>query len=190
MKKHNLEVPEEMKSIIDSYTVGLGATGIVGGLIGPGADLIVIAPAWIKMTVDLAKEADEEMSKQTIKKTVLAVITGASAFMAGTKAASTGFAWLTAAFTGGISLAINAAANASLNALFTASYGRAVSKYFLLKREIGIVDLAVPSIIALIGLDLGIPIEQMPEGAREIAEKFTELGENGRPAGWDNIPKG
>ena len=190
MKKYNFDIPKEMQTIVNSYTKGLGATGIVGGLIGPGADLIVIAPAWIKMTIELAKEADEELSEQTIKKIVLAVMTGAGAFMAGTKAASTGLAWVTAIFTGGISLAISAAANAGLNAAFTASYGRAVSRYFLLKRKIGIADLAVPTIIALIGLDLGIPIDNLPEGAREIAEKFSDLTENGRPSGWENIPKG
>jgi hypothetical protein len=184
MKKYNFDIPEKMQSIIESYTVGLGATGVIGGLIGPGADLIIIGPSWIKMTIELAEEADEELSEQSIKKIVLAVLTGAGAFMAGTKAASTGLAWITAIFTGGVSLFISAAANASLNALFTASYGRAVSQYFLLKRKIGIVDLAVPSIIALIGLDLGLPIDQLPEGSREIAEKFIELGKNGRPSGW------
>ena len=187
MKKYNFDIPENMQSIVNSYTKGLGATGIVGGLIGPGADLIVIAPAWIKMTIELAKEADEELSEQTIKKIVLAVMTGAGAFMAGTKAASTGLAWITAAFTGGVSLIISAAANASLNAVFTASYGLSVSRYFLLRRKIGLVDLAVPTIIALIGLDLGIPIDNLPDGAREIAERFAELGENGRPSGWGNI---
>ena len=153
------EIPENMKDTINACAVGLGFVGIPGGILGPGADLVVIAPTWVGMTVALADQAGHAMSKQTAKKIALAVAAGGGAFAGGTKIASTAIGWLAAPFTLGASLAISAAANAGLNASFTYAYGRAAARYFLQTREIDNIEVMVGVLIALIGADLGFNTE-------------------------------
>lgn len=155
MTKFNAKIPDDMNRIIDNCTATLGGVGIIGGLIGPGADLIVIGPVWIGMTIKLAEKAGNALSEQKAEKIALAVCTGAGTFIGGAKIASTALAWLSAPFTFGASLAVNAAANAALNAAFTRSYGRACARFFLQTDEIGSVDVAVRVLIALVGLDYG-----------------------------------
>jgi uncharacterized protein (DUF697 family) len=155
MSKYNAAIPEDMSRIINNCTAALGGVGLIGGLIGPGADLVVIGPVWIGMTVKLADKAGQSMSEQTAKKLALAVCTGAGAFIGGAKIASTALAWLSAPFTFGASLAINAAANAGLNAAFTRSYGRACARFFLQTNRISDTDVAVKVLIALVGIDYG-----------------------------------
>jgi hypothetical protein len=157
MGKYQTEIPEKMTKIIENCAKGLGGAGVIGGLIGPGADLVAIVPTWVIMTIALAGEAGHTMSNQTAKKLIMAVLTGVGSIMAGTKAASTGIAWLCAPFTFGISLLISAAANAALNASFTYVYGRAVARFFLKTTEITNVEVMVQVVIGIIGVDLGIP---------------------------------
>lgn len=148
-------IPEKMKSIIKTCANGLGGVGIFGGLAGPGADLAIIIPTWVGMTMALADEANHTMSTQTAKRIALAVTTGLGAFMGGTKLASTGIAWLTAPFTGGASLAIAAAANAALNLTITRAYGRAVARYFIQVDEIDAIDVIITILISFVKSDLG-----------------------------------
>lgn len=153
--KSNQTIPSEMRDLINISTGALGLTGVWGGIAGPGADLPVIIPAWIGMTVGLAGQAELDIDKQTAKKVAMAVCTGAGALMGGTKLAATGIAWLTAPLTLGWSLVASAAANATLNATFTRAYGRAVAKFFLQTEKIDNIDVMVRVLIALIGFDLG-----------------------------------
>lgn len=155
MSKFNAEIPDDMSRIIDNCTAALGGVGLVGGLIGPGADLAVIAPVWVGMTVKLANKAGQSLSDQTAKKIAMAVCTGAGTFIGGAKVASTVLAWLTAPLTLGASLAVNAGANAALNAAFTRSYGRACARFFLANERISNTDVAVRILIALVGMDYG-----------------------------------
>lgn len=145
-----------MNKIINNCTAILGGVGILVGLAGPGADLIVIGPVWIGMTLALAEKAGQNLSQQTAKKIALTVCTGAGVFIGGTKIAAVGIAWLTAPLTFGWSLVASAAANAALNAAFTRSYGRACARFFLQTERISNIDIAVKIMIALIGIDYGI----------------------------------
>ena len=155
MGKYNTDIPDNMLSVINNCTTGLGIAGIGGGLIGAGTDLIVIAPVWVGMTVNLAEKAGHHMTEQTAKKIALAVCTGAGTFIAGTKIASSVLGWIGAAFTFGASLALSAAANAALNASFTKAYGKAAARFFLKTTQISNIEVMVSVIIALMGADLG-----------------------------------
>jgi uncharacterized protein (DUF697 family) len=155
MGKYNVEIPEDMLSVIQGCTASLGAVGIAGGLIGPGADLVVIGPVWIGMTVKLAEQAGQNMSEQTAKKIALAVCTGAGSFVGGAKVAATLIGWLTAPLTFGASLAVSAGTNAALNASFTYAYGKAIARFFLTTTEISNTDVVVKILIALVCTDLG-----------------------------------
>jgi uncharacterized protein (DUF697 family) len=149
-------IPENMLDTITKCTTGLGAVGIVGGAIGPGADLIVIAPVWAGMVVTLANQAGASMDNQTAKKLCVAVATGVGTFVGGAKVASTVASWLFALPTAGLSIAANIAANAALNAALTRAFGRAVALYFLQTHEIESVDVVARILIALVGLEFGV----------------------------------
>ncbi len=149
-------IPKDMQNIITTHTASLGVVGVGGGLLGPGADLPVIASSWVGMTVQLADEAGHHMKKDTVKKICLAVATGAGSFLAGSKIASTVFGWVTAAFTAGASLVVSAAGNAALNASFTRAYGRACAKYFLQVEEFDNFEVMVQVLVALLGNEMGI----------------------------------
>jgi hypothetical protein len=149
-------IPENMEKIIKFHTVGLGVVGVGGGLLGPGADLPVIAASWVAMTLDLGGAAGLTLKEQAVKKICLAVSTGAGAFLAGTKIAATAAGWITAWFTAGASLVISAAGNAALNAAFTRAYGRACARYFLQADEIDDFEVVVQVLITLIGAEMGI----------------------------------
>jgi hypothetical protein len=97
------------------------------------------------------------MDEQTAKKLAIAVATGAGSFIVGTKAAATLGAWLLALPTAGASLVANMAVNATLNWKFTQAFGRAVALYFLQTGEIETSDVVVKILIALVGLQFGIP---------------------------------
>jgi|SRR5271166_2029602 len=150
-------IPQNMLNTINGCTAGLGVVGIAGGAIGPGADLIVIAPVWTGMVVALAGQAGTSMDNQTAKKLCVAVATGVGTFFAGTKIASTVAAWLLALPTAGLSVIANMGANAALNATLTRAFGRAVALYFLQADKIESVDVAARILIAFVGLEFGIP---------------------------------
>lgn len=155
MSKYNVSIPDDMMSVINGCTASLAGVGAIGGLIGPGADLVVIGPVWVGMTISLADKSGANLSEQTAKKIAMAVLAGAGAFLTGTKIASVGLGWLAAAFTLGTSLIASAAANAALNAAFTRSYGRAAAKFFLTTERISSVDVAINILIALVGNEYG-----------------------------------
>jgi uncharacterized protein (DUF697 family) len=150
-------IPENMLNTINGCTAGLGAAGIVGGVVGPGADTIVIIPVWVGMVIALVGQAGASMDNQTAKKLCMAVLTGVGTFALGTKAASTFAAWLFALPTAGLSLVANAGVNGALNATLTRAFGRAVSRYFLQTHEIENWEVAALIIAALIGTEFGIP---------------------------------
>ncbi len=150
-------IPEDMLETINSCTLGLGAVGIVGGALGPGSDLIIIAPVWAGMVAALAGQAGTSMDEQTAKKLCVAVATGVGTFVAGTKIASTAAAWLLALPTAGASLVANMAANAGLNAILTRKFGRAVALYFLQASKIESIEVIAGILIALVGLEFGVP---------------------------------
>ncbi len=150
-------IPQEMLDTINVCTGGLGAVGIVGGAIGPGADLVIIAPVWAGMVVKLADQAGTRMDNQTAKKLCVAVATGVGSFMAGTKMASTAAAWLLALPTAGLSLLASMGVNAGLNATLTRAFGRAVALYFLQTDKIESADVIAGLIIALVASQLGVP---------------------------------
>lgn len=150
-------IPDNMLSTIRACTAGLGAVGIGGGLLGPGADLPVIAPTWIGMVATLAAQADLRLEDGAVSRLVMACASGCATFVAGTKTASTVAAWLFSPLTGGSSLALNCAANAALNAKLTHAFGSATARYFLQAEQIAKTDIAVGIIIALVGLEFGIP---------------------------------
>ena len=149
-------IPSEMQAIIDTHTVGLGAVGVLGGIVGPHADLPVIAASWVAMTIDLADKAGHKMDEQAVKKICLAVATGAGTFLAGTKIASTAAGWIGAFFTAGISLVISAGGNAALNAAFTRAYGKSCARYFLQSEKIHGFEVVVAALVALMGAEMGI----------------------------------
>jgi len=149
-------IPENMRTTINACTAGLGAAGVIGGLIGPGTDLVPIALTWVGMVVTLADQAGTGMDRQTAKKVCVATAMGVGTFALGTKLASTVGAWLLAPFTGGLSLAANVAANVTLNAALTRYFGCAVARYFLQTEKIEDLDVMVKILIALVGLDFGI----------------------------------
>lgn len=155
MAKYNISIPDDMMAIINDCTAGLAGVGLVGGAIAPHADLIVIAPVWVNMTIKLADKAGASLSEQTAKKIALAVFAGAGAFVSGVKMASFVFGWVGALFTMGGSVAVSAVANAAINAAFTRSYGRAAAKFFLATDQIGGIDKAMKILIALAGADYG-----------------------------------
>lgn len=144
-----------MIDTIQACTLGTGGAGIFGGLAGPGADLPVIAATWIGMTVALADQAGHRLSRQTAKKITLAVAAGIGSFVTGTKIATAAVGWLTAAFTGGLSLFLTVGANVSLNSALTYAYGRAASRYFLETDDIDDVEVMVAALVALMCNDLG-----------------------------------
>lgn len=158
MRKYSAtyDIPRTMNNIIENHTIGLGATGIAGGLLGPGADLPIIAGSWVTMTISLADEAGHKMNNETAKKVCLAVATGGGAFLAGAKIAATAAGWIGALFTVGISLAASAAGNAALNAAFTSAYGKACARYFLQTTEIDDTEALVSVLISLTGAEMGI----------------------------------
>lgn len=157
-------IPTNMEDTINTCAIGLGGVGIVGGVIGPGADLIVIAPAWVVMTVKLADQAGQNMDEQTAKKIAIAVATGGGAMVSGSKIAATGLSWLTAPFTLGLSLVVAATANAALNAAFTKAYGRACARYFMQTDEIHSAEVMVATLLAMIGADMGLGDFKPPSG--------------------------
>ena len=149
-------VPENMKTIVESHSSGLGGVGVIGGVIGPGTDLAIIGGSWVTMTIQLADEAGHVFDQQTAKKVCIAVATGAGAFMVGTKIAATAFGWLGAVFTGGLSIAAAAAGNAALNYSFTKAYGYSCSRYFLQTEKIHNSEVLVSILICMMGAELGI----------------------------------
>lgn len=153
-------IPARTEQIIEKYALGLGAVGIPGGLIGPGADLAVIVPAWINMTVELAEDASHTFEKQALKKIVSAAATGIGLLGAGTKIAASVIGWLTAPLTGGLSLLVSAGANASLNTLFTYAYGRACARYFLQTDELNNADVFVRFLICAVGSEMGYEVAE------------------------------
>lgn len=150
-------IPQNMLDTIENCTVGLGGVGIIGGALGPGADLVIIAPTWAGMTIVLADQAGHSMSKQTAKKIAIAVATGVGSFAAGAKIAATVGGWLLALPTAGISLVLSCAGNAALNAKFTDAFGKAVASFFLQTDEIPTTDVVVQVLIALISVQFGLP---------------------------------
>lgn len=153
--RYKIDIPSEMLETIENHSLTLGGVGTVGGLFGPGADLFVIIPAWVHMTISLADKADTYMSEQTAKKIATAVATGAGTIMAGAKAASTILSWLTAIPTFGLSLLASSIANTTLNYTFTQTYGRAVARLFLQTTEISDTETMIKILIALVGAELG-----------------------------------
>jgi uncharacterized protein (DUF697 family) len=150
-------IPQHMLDTIGTCTAGLGGVGILGGAIGPGADLVVIAPVWAGMVVRLANQAGRNMDQQTAKKLCMTVATGVGTFVAGTKIASTVAGWLLALPTAGLSVVANMTANAALNAALTRAFGRAVALYFLQTGEIERLDVAARILVTLVGVQLGVP---------------------------------
>jgi hypothetical protein len=149
-------IPEDMRTTINACAAGLGAVGVIGGLVGPGTDLVAIVPTWVGMVGTLAGQAGTSMDSQTAKKICVAAAMGVGTFVLGTKVASTIGGWLLAPFTGGLSLAANVAANVALNAALTRYFGCAVARYFLQTHKIEDLDVTVKILIALVGLDFGI----------------------------------
>jgi uncharacterized protein (DUF697 family) len=146
-----------MMDTIEGCTAGLGAVGLVGGAIGPGADLPIIAPVWIGMTIALADQAGSAMDKETAKKIVYATATGVGSFVAGSKIAATVAGWLFAIPSGGLSLGLCMAGNAFLNGKLTHAYGKAVALYFLQTEGLDDGDLTVQVLIALVAVQMGLP---------------------------------
>lgn len=155
MGKYNIDVPKKMEAIIAKHMVLLGGVGGIAGLFGPGTDLPFIAGSWIQMTIELAKEAGHEMSKQKVEKITMAVATGLGFFIGGSKVAIVVTTWLTALITGGLSLFVGAAANVTLNTTVTRAYGRAAARFFIQTSKVDNTEMIVKVIIALIGVDLG-----------------------------------
>jgi hypothetical protein len=149
-------IPQNMQDTINGCSAGLGAVGVLGGLIGPGTDLVPIALTWVGMVVTLAEQAGTNMDRQTAKKVCVATAMGIGTFVLGTKVASTIGGWLLAPFTGGLSLFANVTANVALNASLTRYFGRAVARYFLQTEKIEDLDLMVKILVALIGIDFGV----------------------------------
>lgn len=150
------QIPSNMRDTINNCVAGLGLAGIAGGAIGPGADLVVIAPTWAAMTVTLAAQAGSAMNEATAKKLALAVATGAGGFTAGTKIAASIGGWLLALPTGGISLVACMAGNAALNAKFTQAYGRACARFFLQGQGITDIETIARIMMALMAVEFGI----------------------------------
>lgn len=149
-------IPQNMQDTIDNCTLGLGAVGLPAGVIGPGTDLAIIGVVWGGMTVTLAEQAGHVMNQDTAKKIAIAVATGAGAFVAGAKVASTAAGWLLAIPSFGLSVVLSAAGNAALNAAFTKVYGESVARYFLQTRTDD-TDLAVAILVALVAVGFGAP---------------------------------
>lgn len=149
-------IPEEMLDTVRACTIGLGAVGIPGGVLGPGSDLIVIAPVWAGMVVRLAMQSGHHLSESTAKKLAIVVATGCGSFAFGTKVASTIAAWVLALPTAGMSLAANVTANVALNAKFTHAFGMATARYFLQSESFDGTDVAAQIIIALVAWNFGI----------------------------------
>jgi len=152
-------VPSNITEIINGCTAGLGAVGVIGGAIGPGADLAVIGPVWIGMTLAIADAADITMDQNMAKKIVYATATGVGSFAGGAKIASTVAAWLLAIPSAGASLLISMAGNAALNAKLTHAYGMAVARYFLQTDDFDNGDVVVQVLLALIALQFGLGID-------------------------------
>jgi uncharacterized protein (DUF697 family) len=148
-------VPQHMIDTIENCTAGLGVVGLAGGLMGPGADLVVIAPTWIGMTIALADQAGAAMDKETAKKLVFATATGIGSFAAGTKIAATVAGWLLAIPSAGLSLALCMGGNAALNAKCTHAYGMAVARYFLQTNGLESEDLTIRVLVALVAVQFG-----------------------------------
>jgi uncharacterized protein (DUF697 family) len=148
-------IPQKMRDTINNCVGGLGAVGVVGGAIGPGADLVVIAPTWVGMTCTLAAQAGQRMDEDTAKKLAVAVATGAGSFAIGTKIAATVGGWLLALPSGGLSLFLAMAGNAALNAKFTDAYGKSVARYFL-QRKTNDNELAAKILIAMLAIQFGV----------------------------------
>lgn len=148
-------IPSNMIDTIENCTLGLGAVGVVGGAIGPGADLVAIAPTWIGMTIALADQAGHHMQEDTARKIVFAVATGVGSFTAGTKIAATVAGWLFAIPSGGVSLALCMAGNAVLNGKMTHAYGKSVAQYFLQSGPKDDGDLIVQVLLALLAVHMG-----------------------------------
>lgn len=142
-------IPDRMEEIIRLHITGNGAVGLVGGIAGPGADLPMIAMSWVGMTITLAEEAGHTMDNQTAKKICLAVATGTSSMITGSKIFAAAAGWIGSVFTGGASLAVASASNAALNAYFTRTYGRACARYFLQTDEIDTANEMVRIMISL-----------------------------------------
>jgi hypothetical protein len=151
-------IPSNMAETIENSTLGLAGVGIVGGAIGPHADVAIIAPVWIAMAVKLASQAGSAMDKATISKLIYATATGVAGFAAGTKIVSTVAGWLLAIPSGGLSLAIGMVGNAALNAKLTKSFGEALARFFLQTHDVDHGETAVAVLTALIGRDFGIKI--------------------------------
>ncbi|WP_228126826.1 hypothetical protein [Candidatus Viadribacter manganicus] len=115
-------IPPEMLRVIEGYTHALGAVGIVGGVIGPGADLVVTAPTMTNMFKDLAQRAQRTLSDDDARKIALSVLTASSG-------ASVAAGWLLALPVGGMIL--GAAMNASLSTALMNHAGRSFALYLL-----------------------------------------------------------
>ncbi|MFN9030114.1 MAG: hypothetical protein ACK5XM_07870 [Betaproteobacteria bacterium] len=146
-----------MRNTIECCTAGLGVIGPIGGALGPGTDLPVIIPTWVGMVCTLAEQAGHQMDKHTAKKVAMATATGAMSMVAGTKVASTVLGWLLSIPSGGASLLASMAANSAINAKFTHAYGKACALYFLQSDGPDSTDVVVAVLLALIGLEFGIP---------------------------------
>jgi hypothetical protein len=156
-KYKNIAITSKMESAIDKTAKGLAGVGVIGEAFAPGLDIAVIVPAWTILTIALAVQAGQVMEEQKARRIAMAVCTGVGALVAGTKVASTVIGWLAAPFTFGLSLLVSVSANATLNYTFTKAYGRSAARYFLASGDITDSEIAFKAIVALIGLDLGIP---------------------------------
>lgn len=148
-------IPQSMQDIIDGCTAGLGLVGIVGGAIGPGADLIVIAPTWVGMIVALADRAGSAMDEHTAMKIAKASAVGIGAFVGGAKIAATVGGWLLAIPSFGLSLGLSMAGNAALNAKVTNAFGKSVARYFLQTEGFESTDLIIEILTAMVSTQFG-----------------------------------
>jgi uncharacterized protein (DUF697 family) len=151
-------VPVNIREIINTCTAGLGAVGVVGGAIGPGADLLVIGPVWVGMTVAIADAAGITLGESNAKKIAYAAATGVGSFAGGAKIASTVAGWILALPTAGASLLLCIAGNAALNAKLTHAYGTSVAQYFLQTHDIDDSDLVIQILLALIAIQIGMDL--------------------------------
>ncbi len=163
-------IPADMESKIDGYTAGLGAVGVPSGMIGPGTDLIVIAPTWVAMTASLAEEAGYVFEQHSLEKTVMAAATGIGAFGAGAKLATWLLSWVATPFTGGTALVVSGIANATLNATLTRAYGHACARYFLQADNFKGSEVCSALLVGLTGLGLGYDVSQ---------QTYAEIAKNG-----------
>lgn len=139
-----------MKTTIFTTSLALGGAGVLGAF-AAHSDLIVIAPAWVRMFTRLSQQAGKSLDKARALKITTGVLAGAASLVGGIKLANSYFAW------SGVGTLPAVVVNAGMNAVLTWLTGRAWAHIVLEEDDEQGVENLVRALLASVsaGLALG-----------------------------------